>query len=219
VFYELDEHGGGERPPELAWDPFKAIVAPRPIGWITTLSPEGVVNLAPYSFFNAVGEKPHVVGFSSSARKDSERNAEASGEFVFNLATWELRDAMNATSAAYDAVTSEPERADVTMTPSRVVAPPRVAASPAALECRYVGSYQLRTLAGEPHENRLVFGQVVGVYVDERFVADGRVATAAMRPIARMGYDEYAVVERDHRLTRPDDRGSRSPSWSDPLGR
>jgi flavin reductase (DIM6/NTAB) family NADH-FMN oxidoreductase RutF len=203
VFFEAGRGVGERGSGTLPWDPFKAIVAPRPIGWITTVSPDGVVNLAPYSFFNAVADKPNVVFFSGNTRKHSQANAEATGEFVFSLATWELRDAVNATSEAVPAEISEPERAGLAMAPSRMVVPPRVAASPAALECVYLETHTLRTRDGAEHEYAMVFGQVVGVHVDDAFVHDGRLDTAAMRPIARMGYDEYAVVERAFRLTRP----------------
>jgi flavin reductase (DIM6/NTAB) family NADH-FMN oxidoreductase RutF len=203
MFFSTDGSDASARNGGLPWDPFKAIVAPRPIGWITTLTPEGVVNLAPYSYFNAVGDRPNVVMFSSSGRKDSERNAEATGEFVCNLATWDTRREMNLTSAAVDG--SEPELAGLEMTPSRLVAPPRVAAAPAALECVYLDTYLIRTRDGREHTSHVVFGEVVGIYLDERFVTEeGRLDTAGMRPVARMGYDEYAVVEQAFRMTRPD---------------
>src|SRR5438552_1601969 len=158
MFFATDMSDGSARNGGLPWDPFKAIVAPRPIGWITTLTPDGVVNLAPYSYFNAVGDKPNVVMFSSSSRKDSERNAEATGEFVCNLATWDIRQEMNLTSATVDG--SEPEFAGLEMTPSRLVAPPRVAAAPAALECVYLDTYLIRARDGREHSSHVVFGEV-----------------------------------------------------------
>jgi flavin reductase (DIM6/NTAB) family NADH-FMN oxidoreductase RutF len=203
VFFATDGSDGSPRNGGLPWDPFKAIVAPRPIGWVTTLTPDGVVNLAPYSYFNAVGDRPNVVIFSSSTPKDSQRNAEATGEFVCNLATWETREQMNLTSATVDA--SEPELAGLELAASRLVRPPRVAAAPAALECVYLDTYAIRTRDGREHTSHVVFGEVVGIYVDERYITDeGRVDTAAMRPVARMGYDEYTVVEGAFRMTRPD---------------
>jgi flavin reductase (DIM6/NTAB) family NADH-FMN oxidoreductase RutF len=202
MFFATDGSDGSARNGGLPWDPFKAIVAPRPIGWITTLTPDGIVNLAPYSYFNAVGDRPNVVMFSSSGRKDSQRNAEATGEFVCNLATWDTREQMNLTSAATDA--SEPELAGLEMAPSRLVAPPRVALAPAALECLYLDTYTIRPREGREHVSQVVFGEVIGIYLDERFVTpEGRLDTAAMRPVARMGYDEYAVVEAAFRMTRP----------------
>jgi flavin reductase (DIM6/NTAB) family NADH-FMN oxidoreductase RutF len=202
VFFATDGSDGSAPNGGLPWDPFKAIVAPRPIGWITTLTPDGAVNLAPYSYFNAVGDRPNVVMFSSSGRKDSQSNAEVTGDFVCNLATWDTREQMNLTSAATEL--SEPELAGLEMTPSRLVAPPRVAAAPAALECVYLDTYAIRTRDGREHVSHVVFGEVVGIHLDERFVTEeGRLDTAAMRPVARMGYDEYAVVEWAFRMTRP----------------
>ena len=202
MFFATDGSDGSPPNGGLPWDPFKAIVAPRPIGWLTTLSPAGVVNLAPYSYFNAVGDRPNVVMFSSSTPKDSQRNAEATGEFVCNLATWDAREEMNLTSAATEL--SEPELAGLELVPSHLVGPPRVAAAPAALECVYLDTYTIRTRDGREHVSHVVFGEVVGIYLDERFVTEeGRLDTAAMRPVARMGYDEYAVVEWAFRMTRP----------------
>jgi flavin reductase (DIM6/NTAB) family NADH-FMN oxidoreductase RutF len=203
VFFEAASSVGERGSGALPWDPLKAIVAPRPIGWVTTRSPDGVVNLAPYSFFNAVADKPAIVFFSAETGKHSQANAEATGEFVLSLATWDLREQVNATSASLDADESEPAAVGVELAPSRLVAPPRVAASPTALECVYLETHVPRTRSGDPHVYALVFGQVVGVHVDDAFVRDGRLETAAMRPIARMGYDEYAVVEQAFRMVRP----------------
>jgi flavin reductase (DIM6/NTAB) family NADH-FMN oxidoreductase RutF len=203
MFFATDGSDGSAPNGGLPWDPLKAIVAPRPIGWITTLNADGVVNLAPYSFFNAVGDHPGVVMFASATRKDSQANAEVTREFVCNLATWDTRLQMNLTSALTEE--SEPELAGLEMVPSHVVAPPRVAAAPAALECLYLDTYTIRTRSGDEHVSHVVFGEVVGVYIDDRFVTEeGRLDTAAMRPVARMGYDEYAVVEFAFRMTRPD---------------
>ena len=186
----------------LPHEPFKALVAPRPIGWVTTLDGAGRVNLAPYSYFNAFSDSPHIVGFSSHGRKHSLANVEATGEFVCNLATWDLREAMNTTSASLPEGASEMEAAGLEAAPSRMVAPPRVAASPWALECKLLQIVALTALDGKTGYY-LVIGQVVGVHIDDRFVHQGRVDTAAMRPIARAGYDEYAVMERAFRMTRP----------------
>src|SRR6266481_5873325 len=136
---------------KLPHDPFTALVVPRPIGWITTIGASGVVNLAPYSFFNAVAARPPYVMFASGARKDSQRNAETSGELVANLATFDLRDQMNATSAAVDSAVSEPEIAGLEMTPSVAVKPPRVKRTPIALECKYLKTVGLPGLDGKPH--------------------------------------------------------------------
>ena len=139
----------------LALDPFKALVAPRPIGWISTLSKAGVVNLAPYSFFNAVSEDPHFVMFASGGRKDSQRNAEETGEFVCSLATYDLREAMSKTSAAVGPDVDEMRLAGLTPAPSRLVKPPRVAESPVAFECRYWRTIELPGRNGVPRGMRL----------------------------------------------------------------
>jgi flavin reductase (DIM6/NTAB) family NADH-FMN oxidoreductase RutF len=189
----------------LPHDPFKALVAPRPIGWVSTLGASGAVNLAPYSFFNAVGDRPPLLLFSSGGMKDSASFAEEGGEFVWNMPTWDLREEMNATSATLPRGESEFEHAGLEMAPSRLVAPPRVAATPCALECKVVHRFDLHDVDGNSAGHYIVVGQVVGVHLDERFIADGRVDTAAMKPIARCGYtSDYAVVERLFRMDRPD---------------
>ncbi len=188
----------------LAHDPFKALVAPRPIGWISTMSRDGHINLAPYSFFNAFGEAPPMLAFSSFGAKDSAAFAGELNEFVWNLVTWELREAMNETSAPLPRGQSEFERAGLGMAPSRLVAPPRVAASPCAMECKVVHQHRLTDIAGTPVNQWLVVGQVVGVHLDERFISDGIVETEGLRPVARCGGpSDYAVVERTFRMIRP----------------
>lgn len=181
----------------LTHDPFKAIVAPRPIGWITTISPEGVLNLAPYSFFNAVSDTPPMVMFASAGRKDSLRNIEANGEFTCSIASEALVDQMNLSSATVASDVDEFAMTGLATAPSLVVAPPRVAASPAALECRL---WKTLDLPGE-RPVTVVFGHVVAIYVDERVVRDGLLDTAAMRPLARMGYMDYSVVTPDTTFT------------------
>jgi flavin reductase (DIM6/NTAB) family NADH-FMN oxidoreductase RutF len=184
-------------------DPFKALVVPRPIGWIATMSAKGEVNLAPYSYFNAFSSVPPIVGFSSEGEKDSSTFAMETGEFVWSMATWELRDEMNASAASLPRGQSEFTHAKLATAPSRLVKPPRVAASPASFECRVTEMVKLKDLDGSDSGRRLVLGRVVGVHLDERFVREGRVDSAAMRPIARGGYDEYSVVERVFSMPRP----------------
>ena len=191
----------GERP--LPHDPFKAIVAPRPIGWITTVNAKGEINLAPYSYFNGVLSRPNLVMFSSEGFKDSVTNVQQTGEFVCNLATWDQRDAMNETAAPLAYGENEMKRAGLAAAPSRLVKPPRVAEAPCALECKLIKIVLLTDLDGRPLDGHLVIGRVIGVYIDDRFLKDGRLDTAAMKPIARCGYDEYAVVEGLFRMTRP----------------
>jgi len=198
MFYEPDKRNHG-----LAGDPFKAIVAPRPIGWITSMDLQGNVNLAPYSFFNGINSRPALVMFASEGRKDSVSNIAETGEFVCNLATWDLREAMNDTSAPLAHGVNEMERAGLAPAPSRLVKPPRVAASPCALECKLIQIVSIDDAHGVPATCQVVIGHVLGVHVDDRFIVDGRLDTAALKPIARCGYDQYAVVESLFAMTRP----------------
>ena len=174
-----------------------------PFNWITSISAKGEVNLAPYSYFNGVLSRPNLVMFSSEGFKDTVSNVQETGEFVCNLATWDLRDAMNATSAPLPHGMNEMTRAGLQPAPSRLVRPPRVAASPCALECKLITIVPLNDLDGSPLDGHVVIGRVIGVYIDDRFIRDGRLDTAAMKPIARCGYDEYAVVESVFAMTRP----------------
>jgi flavin reductase (DIM6/NTAB) family NADH-FMN oxidoreductase RutF len=198
MFYDARNNDHG-----LKHDPFKAIVAPRPIGWITSMSAKGEINLAPYSFFNGVASRPNLVMFSSEGRKDSLAFIEETQEFVCNLATFDLRDAMNKTSAPFERGINEMERAGLAPAPSRLVKPPRVAASPCALECVLLQIVPMDDMNGRALDAHVVFGQVVGVHIDDQFVKDGLLDTAAMKPIARCGYHNYAVVESEFRMTRP----------------
>jgi len=199
MFYEPDKRDTRLLP----HDPFKAIVAPRPIGWVTSMSAKGEINLAPYSFFNGVSSRPNLVMFASEGRKDSVSFIAETGDFVCNLATWELREAMNATSAPLPRGANEMERARLAPAPSRLVKPPRVAASPCALECRMVKIVPIEAVGGLPLDCHVVIGQVVGVHIDDRFIKDGLLDTAALKPIARCGYDQYAVVESVFSMIRP----------------
>lgn len=202
MFYEPSKNDHG-----LRYTPFKALVAPRPIGWVTTMSADGAINLSPYSFFNAVSDKPDIVVFSSQGYKDAITFAEETREFVCNLATWDLREAMNATSAPLPRGENEMSFAGLTPAPCRLVKPPRVAESPVALECKWLKTVALEPLDG-PARYHMVIGEVVGIHIDDRFVIDGIVDTAAMRPIARAGYQEYFVAtpETKFALTRPPGR-------------
>jgi len=181
-----------------------ALVLPRPIGWISTIGADGVVNLAPYSFFNAIAGRPPFVMFASSGRKDSQRNAETSGEFVANLATFDLRDAVNATSATLAPEIDEAALAGLEMAPSLSVRPPRVLRSPVALECLTTNIIPLVCRDGTTSYNTLIVGEVVGIYIDDAVLTDGRIDVRKLKPISRLGYDEYAVTETIFRMTRPD---------------
>src|SRR5262249_53770207 len=154
--------------------PFKALIAPRPIGWISTVSKSGICNLAPYSFFNAVSEKPHYVVFGSGGPKDSLRNIEETGEFVCSLATYDLRHQMNTTSAPVPRGVDEFPLAGLTAAASQIVRPPRVKESPVAFECKHWKTIEIPGDEGQPAPGySVVFGRVVGVYIDENFIKDG----------------------------------------------
>ncbi len=212
MFYASGQH----RNAGLSHNPFKAIVAPRPIGWISAISAKGEVNLAPYSFFNALQSNPDMVMFSSEGMKDAVSFIAETGEFVCSLATWELQQQMNLTSAPLPRGENEFLHAGLTMAPSELVRPPRVAESPTALECKLLQIVSPTDLSGAAANCHIVIGQVVGVHIDDRFVRNGRLDTAAMRPIARMGYDEYAVVESAFRITRPAGAGNFDESAAPP---
>ncbi len=182
----------------LPHDPFKALVVPRPIGWISTVSPDGVVNLAPYSFFNAVCDRPPMVMFAPSGPKDSQANAEATGEFVASLATWDLREPMNTTSASVGPEVSEPELAGLAMAPSRLVKPPRVAAAAAALECRWVKSVPMTTAAGETVPGAIVIGEVVSIHIDE--IGDRRRPHRPVVPAGDLAARLHGLRRARHRV-------------------
>jgi flavin reductase (DIM6/NTAB) family NADH-FMN oxidoreductase RutF len=188
----------------LAHDPLKAIIAPRPIGWISSIDASGAVNLAPYSFFNMVSDDPPMVMFSSNGWKDSVRNVSETGEFVANLAVRALAEAMNLTSVAVPPGVDEMDLARLEKAPSVLVKPPRVAAAPAALECTCVSIQRLRGIGGVESSNYMVIGQIVGVHIDPAFLKDGIFDTAAARPLGRCGYrGDYAAVTSLFEMVRP----------------
>lgn len=202
MFYDAIENNHG-----LAHDPFKALVVPRPIGWISSLSSKGLANLAPYSFFNAIGDRPHYVMFSSAGRKDSMANVEQTKEFVCSLATYDLRDQMNRSSAMVASTVDEFDLAGLTKAESRSVAPPRVAESPVALECRYFQSLSLPggdSAGGATHPPySVIIGQVVAIHIDDRLIENGRVYIERARPISRLGYMDYSVLDNVFAMERP----------------
>ncbi|MBU4434353.1 MAG: flavin reductase family protein [Alphaproteobacteria bacterium] len=171
----------------LRHDPLNAIIAPRPIGWISSLSADGARNLAPYSFFNAFNYWPPIIGFSSTGWKDTARNIQETGEFVWNLATRPLAQAMNATSAMAPSDVDEFDLAGLTATASVKVAAPRVAESPVAFECRLTQQIRLTDAAGEAVEAWLTLGEVVMVHIDASLLVDGVYDTLAANPILRGG--------------------------------
>lgn len=194
----------------LPHNPFKAIVAPRPIGWISTVDKAGRVNLAPFSFFNGVADDPPMVMFAINDRKPGRRdetkdtliNVRETGEFAANVVGWELRDAMNLTSGAYAPGDDELAMAGLTPAPCLEIAPPRIAEAPATLECRLVQEVIL------PHGNRslenvMVIGEVVAVHIREEYLTDGAFDLEKVQPVARCGYKDYAVVRELFSMTRP----------------
>lgn len=180
-FYQPSEGHG------LAHDPFNALVAPRPIGWISSRSRDGVLNLAPYSFFNAFNYKPPLVGFASIGYKDSVRNIEETGEFGWNLATRPLAEAMNQSCAAVDPEVDEFQLAGLTPEPSRVIGVPRVKETPVSFECRLSQILRLTGADGAETDTWMVFGEVVGVHIARHLLQDGVYQTAAAEPILRGG--------------------------------
>jgi flavin reductase (DIM6/NTAB) family NADH-FMN oxidoreductase RutF len=196
MFYEPDKNNHG-----LPFNPYKSIVVPRPVGWISTISRHGVVNLAPYSQFNNLGYDPPYVMFSANSfpesgrRKDSAKNATDTGEFVVNMATYELREAVNLTSQFVGPEVDEAALAGLEMVPSEMVKPPRVAASPVHLECRL---QCVVALPGNTFEqvHHVVIGRVVGVHIrDDVLTPEGKIDVLKIRPLARLGYFDYTSVE------------------------
>jgi flavin reductase (DIM6/NTAB) family NADH-FMN oxidoreductase RutF len=209
MFYEPRSGHG------LPFDPFKAIVAPRPIGWISTLDAGGRPNLAPYSFFNAVHSRPPMLMFTSESMKHSAANAIATGEFVYNLSTRPLFDAMNTSSAALAAGEDEFAATGLEAAPSCIVKAPRVAASPASMECKVVHSMQFHDVDGRAVDGWIIIGQVVGVHIDDAFLRDGRFDTVAAQSIARCGYRDYTTVTEMFAALRPTDGGAFAPGQKD----
>ena len=202
MFHEIGKDPAGH------YSTLNAIVVPRPIGWISTLSEGGVPNLAPYSFFNAVAYSPPQVMFaatsshSSGGLKDAVLDAQTTGEFVVNLATWDLRERMNASSVPAPREVDEFEYAGLTKADSRLVRCPRVAESPVHLECRYTRSVEM--LSNDPDDpNTVVFGEVIGVHIDERVLTDGRIDFLKLRPVGRLGYLDFVEVGSSFSMPRP----------------
>lgn len=202
MFYRPGEDHG------LRGNPFNQLVVPRPIGWITTLDPDGVVNLAPFSFFNAVAYVPPqvMVAFTGPHDEGGDKNSLANlrriGEFVVNMTTWPLREAVNITSTPAPGHVDELELAGLTAAPARVVQPPYVAESPVHLECRVIRIVDLPT--PDPDDpNTVVFGEVVGIDIADEAIVERSVDVLRLDPIARLGYDQYTRVTDVFRMTRP----------------
>ena len=201
-FYQADGPHG------LKHNPFKALVAPRPIGWVSTVNRAGTVNLAPFSFFNAVADAPPIViiacngAHAEGGAKDTLANIRETGEFVCSMATWELREQMNHSSIDAPHGIDEMRLAGLAAAPSRLVKPPRVAAAPAALECVHLQTVELpSTRPGTA--NNTIFGRVVGVHISRAIIRDGMIDMTRFAPIARLGYNDYTVVREVFTMVRP----------------
>lgn len=198
MFYDTTSNKHG-----LSHDPFKAIVSPRPIGWIGTRGADGSHNLAPYSFFNAISDRPKLVMFSSSGHKDSVRNIEATGVFTCSFVGRDLIDQMNVTSIAAAYGESEFEIAGLTVRYGQLVEAPFVGEALAVLECRMTEVMRPRTLDGSESESWVVFGQVVGIHIRDEAIREGRFDMATARPIGRMGYMDYCDAGDVFEMMRP----------------
>lgn len=188
----------------LPHDPFKAILAPRVIGWISSCSARGDVNLAPYSFFGAFSANPKIIGFSSEGYKDTIRNIEETGEFTWNLTSRQLAEAMNHSAAPVGLDVNEFDLAGLTQSPGRNVSVPHVGESPAALECKLLQVLRLKDLNGGPVDNWIAFGQVVGVHIRCEYLKDGLFDLQAAQPVMRAGYrGDYAVTGEMFEMIRP----------------
>ena len=200
MFYQPEKNDHG-----LPYNPFKAIVSPRPIGWISTVDNHGIANLAPYSFFNALCDTPPMVMFASSGSKpdqasgkDSLANIRATGEFAVNIVSYELREPMNKSAASLPADTDEFEASGLTKAEGITIGAPHVAESPAVLECKL---YKIIDLPGA--SNTMVIGEVVGVQIKDDLIVNGKLDVTRYQPLARLGYMDYAVVNEVFSLVKP----------------
>ena len=202
MFYDAQTHDHG-----LPHDPFKALVAPRPIGWISSRGKDGVSNLAPYSFFNAVSSKPDIVMFSSysapGTRKDSVSNIADTGVFACSIVSRRLAEQMNKSSAPVGREVNEFELSGLAEAPCRLIDASYVAEAPAALECRLLEIIPLNKYEGIDSGNEMVLGHVIGVHIKDEFLKDGLVDTAKMNLLSRLGYMDYAAVDSVFELSRP----------------
>ena len=191
----------------LPHDPFKACVAPRPIGWISTISADGQLNIAPYSFFNGLASSPPQIMYSTNGvqahgPKDTLNNIRETGEFVVNVATWDLREAMNLTSQPTPPGTDKFALAGLRPEPSNLLKAPRIGQSPINMECRLVKIIDLLCNdASQP--NTMVIGHVVGIHIDDAILTDGMIDNSKLRLISRLGYKDYACVENVFSMDRP----------------
>jgi flavin reductase (DIM6/NTAB) family NADH-FMN oxidoreductase RutF len=206
MFYDVAKQNHG-----MPNDPFKALVTPRPIGWVSTVDVQGRVNLAPFSFFNGVSDAPPMVmycpggSYGTAPAKHSLLNVQATGEFVVNIVSEALKEAMNTTAAQVEMGIDEMKLAGLEPAASNYVRPPRVAKSPVALECKVWRIIDDLPGTGAMRPYAVVIGSVVGIHIDDRIVKDGRIDALAYRPIARLGYSEYTTVDNVWRMRRPNE--------------
>jgi len=198
MFYEPDKNNHG-----LRFNPFKSICVPRPIAWISSLSLDGVPNLAPFSQFTNLSFDPPMIVVSARAGTDTARNVNATSEFVVNMATYELKDAVNATSAVVPSEVDEAALAGLEMLPSMLVKPKRVAASPVQMECKLFSSMVVPGRLPD-HAHNLIIGRVIGVHIKDEVLTDGRIDITRIRPLARLGYLDYTSVQEAFTMPPPD---------------
>ena len=194
-FYRAEDGHG------LKHNPFSAMIAPRPIGWISSLSREGQVNLAPYSFFNGFNYTPQIIGFSSLGAKDTVRNIQDTGEFCWNFASQALAEKMNLTSAAVGPDEDEFDLAGIAKGTSRLVKPPHVLESPVVMECRLIEVVQLQTIEKEKLDTYLVLGQVMGTHIRQDCIVDGVFDLDKAQPVVRAGgLADYYKLSEDNKF-------------------
>ena len=198
MFYEPYKNNHG-----LRFNPFKSICVPRPIAWVSSLSIDGVPNLAPFSQFTNLSFDPPMVVISARFGTDTARNVNATSEFVVNMATYELKDAVNATSAVVPSDIDEAVLAGLEMVPSVLVKPKRVAASPVQMECKLYSSVVVPGRQPD-HGHNLIIGRVIGIHIKDEVLKDGRIDITRIRPLARMGYLDYTSVQEVFTMPPPD---------------
>ena len=211
MYYDTAKNNHG-----LPYNPFKALTVPRPIGWISTVSKDGIGNLSPYSYFNGLSYNPPFVMFSAGnkvdgSKKDSVLKAEETGEFVVNVSTWDTRHQMNDTSWIMESETDELLETGLTPISSTNVKPKRVAESPVHFECKY---HQTIELPGKEGFHHVVIGQVIGIHIKDEFITDdGIVDVLKMKIIARLGYNDYTLIEKTFSIVDFKDKGKMTRGW------
>lgn len=202
MFYETEKNNHG-----LPFNPFKSCIIPRPIGWITTIDSQGQDNLAPYSYFNILCDVPPMVMFSTTTNhhdggiKDTLKNVEETKEFVVNMATWSLREEVNISATDFDRGISEIQHANLLTLKSSMIKPRRIQGSPIHLECVYYQTIALPVIDNK-HTNKVIIGKVVAIHIDDSIIVNGKIDVTKFQPIARLGYDEYCVVDKIFKIKR-----------------